>query len=59
MLNLAILFLVIAVVAALFGFSGIAEDLSSIAWLLVVIFAVLFVIAAVMNFLGGRRTTAP
>jgi uncharacterized membrane protein YtjA (UPF0391 family) len=45
MLNLAIGFLVIAVLAALFGFGGIAGTAAGIAQVLFFIFLVLFVVA--------------
>ena len=59
MLGLAVLFLVIAIVAALFGFSGFAGDMVNIAWLLVIVFAVLFVVSAIANAIAGRRTPSP
>jgi uncharacterized membrane protein YtjA (UPF0391 family) len=59
MLGLAALFLVIAVVAALLGYSGLAGDMANIAWVMVIIFAVLFVVAAISNAISGRRTPAP
>jgi uncharacterized membrane protein YtjA (UPF0391 family) len=49
MLRLAVLFLVIALVAALFGFGGVA----GIAWDGARIFAVIFLILAVLSALGG------
>lgn len=51
MLNLVITFLVIAVIAALFGFSGIAGTATNIAWILFVIGLVL----ALVTFVLGRR----
>jgi len=59
MLYLAALFAVLAIAAALFGFSGVAEDLVSIAWLAAIVFVVLFVIAAAVNLVNGRKTPAP
>jgi uncharacterized membrane protein YtjA (UPF0391 family) len=55
MLRWAILFLIIAIIAAVFGFGGIAAAATDIARLLFVVFLALFVIALVM----GRRGTAP
>ncbi len=49
MLRWAIIFLVVALVAALFGFGGIAAGAASIAKILFFIFIALFVIALVMN----------
>jgi uncharacterized membrane protein YtjA (UPF0391 family) len=51
MLSWAIAFLIIAVVAALFGFSGIAGTAVNIAWIL----AVIGIVAAVAFFVLGRR----
>jgi uncharacterized membrane protein YtjA (UPF0391 family) len=56
MLRLAVLFLVLALVATLFGFYGVA----GIAWNVAVIFAVVFLVLAVLAGLGhgygyGRR----
>lgn len=55
MLRWAILFLIVAIIAAVFGFGGIAAAATDIARLLFVVFLALFVIALVM----GRRSTAP
>ena len=54
MLSWAIAFLVIAIVAALFGFSGIAGTAVNIAWIL----AVIGIIAAIAFFVLGRRPSA-
>lgn len=51
MLRLAIVFLVIALVAAVFGFGGIAGDLAWIGKVLLAIFLILFVVSLIM----GRR----
>ena len=50
MLYWAILFFVVAIVAAVFGFGGIASASAGIAQVLFFIFLVLFVIALVMKF---------
>jgi uncharacterized membrane protein YtjA (UPF0391 family) len=55
MLNWAVIFLVIAVVAAIFGFSGIAGAAANIAWIL----AVIGIILAVAFFVMGRRPPLP
>ena len=54
MLRWAIIFLVIALVAAIFGFSGIAAFSVDAARLLFVVFIVLFVITALMHVLKGK-----
>ncbi|MEZ5568641.1 MAG: DUF1328 domain-containing protein [Halioglobus sp.] len=51
MLNLAVTFLIIAIIAGLLGFSGIAGASANIAWILFVIGLVL----ALVFFLTGRR----
>lgn len=55
MLNWAVIFLVIAVVAAIFGFSGIAGAAVNIAWIL----AVIGIILAIAFFVIGRRPPLP
>lgn len=53
MLYYALLFFVIAVVAALLGFGGVAVAFAGIAKLLFVIFLILFLVSLVMHL--GRR----
>ena len=55
MLNWAITFLVIALIAAIFGFGGIVGAAVGIAKILFFVFIVLFVISLVMNMASGRR----
>lgn len=55
MLNLALLFLVVAIAAAIFGFGGIAGTAAGIAQFLFVVFVVLFLASL---FLGRRRVTS-
>jgi uncharacterized membrane protein YtjA (UPF0391 family) len=55
MLRWAILFLIVAIIAAVFGFGGIAAAATDIARFLFVVFMVLFVIALFV----GRRSTSP
>ena len=50
MLSWAVTFLVIALIAALFGFSGIAGTSTNIAWILFVV----FLIVAAISFVTGR-----
>ena len=52
MLNLAVLFFIVAVVAAVFGFTTIAGAAAGLAQLLFVVFVVLFVVTLIF----GRRT---
>lgn len=58
MLYWAVVFLVIAIIAALFGFGGIAEASAGIAQVLFFIFLILLVAALVMHFVRGRRPPA-
>ncbi|MFQ3230724.1 DUF1328 domain-containing protein [Reinekea sp.] len=51
MINLAVTFLIIAIVAAFLGFSGIAGAASSMAWVLFVVGLLLAIVFA----LTGRR----
>jgi uncharacterized membrane protein YtjA (UPF0391 family) len=55
MLRWAILFLIVAIIAGVFGFGGIAAAATDIARLLFVVFLFLFVIALLM----GRRGASP
>jgi len=55
MLGWTLMFLVIALVAALFGFTSIAVGAAGIAKILFVVFLVLFVVSLLMGMLRGRR----
>jgi uncharacterized membrane protein YtjA (UPF0391 family) len=52
MLTLAIIFLVVSLLAALFGFTGISAAFAGLARILFFIFIVLFLVALIMNFTG-------
>ncbi|MGP1345577.1 MAG: DUF1328 family protein [Phycisphaerales bacterium] len=54
MLGMALLFLLLAFVAALFGFQVIAGVSVQIAWILFVLFLVLFVLSMVVRAIRGR-----
>jgi uncharacterized membrane protein YtjA (UPF0391 family) len=56
MLGWSILFLIVAIIAAVFGFGGIAVAATDIARLIFVVFLVLFVISLL---LGWRSTSPP
>ncbi|MEQ9558231.1 MAG: DUF1328 domain-containing protein [Rhodospirillales bacterium] len=56
MLRWAVIFLVVALVAALFGFGGIAAAAVDIARLLFFVFIVLFVLALIAHLITGRGT---
>lgn len=55
MLYYAVVFFVVALIAAFFGFSGIAAGAASIGKLLFIGFLVLAVVSAVAVLVGGRR----
>lgn len=55
MLNWAISFLVIAIIAAVFGFGGIAATAVDMARVLFFIFLVLFVISLLAGLVMGKR----
>jgi uncharacterized membrane protein YtjA (UPF0391 family) len=54
MLQLALLFLIVALIAGVLGLSGVAWLSSNIAWTLFVIFLILFVISLAAGALRGR-----
>ena len=55
MLSWALTFLVLALIAALFGFGGIAAGAASIAKILFFLFLVLFVVSLIGNTIRGRN----
>ena len=55
LLGWALIFLVVALIAAIFGFSGIANTSAGIAKTLFLIFVVIFIVLLVMNFLRAGR----
>jgi uncharacterized membrane protein YtjA (UPF0391 family) len=55
MLHWALTFLVVALIAAVLGFGGIAAVSVDIAKLIFMVFIILFVIAAVMHVLTGKK----
>ncbi len=59
MLNWIITFFVLAVLAAICGFAGLAGTFADIAKFLALIFVVLFVASLVYSMLTGRRPTPP
>jgi len=54
MLSWAISFLIIALIAAVFGFGGIAAGAVGIAKVLFFLFLIAFVVSLVMHYRGGR-----
>lgn len=58
MLRMALLFLVLAVVAGVLGFGGIAIAAVGIAKLLFWLFVVLFIVSLVVGVAAGRRVSS-
>lgn len=54
MLSWALTFFVLAIIAAVFGFGGIAVGAASIAKILFFLFLVLFVVSMIANAVRGR-----
>ena len=59
MFGWAITFLIVAVIAAVLGFGGIAASAVEIAKIIFFVAIVLFVISAVIGLVRGRAPTAP
>ncbi|MFZ4541426.1 MAG: DUF1328 domain-containing protein [Rickettsiales bacterium] len=59
MLNWVVTFFIMAVIAAVFGFGGLAADFAGIAKFLALVFVVLFVASLIYSMLTGRRATPP
>ena len=59
MMNWVITFFLLAVVAAIFGFGGIAGTFADIAKFLAVLFVVLFVVSLTYSAITGRRVRPP
>lgn len=59
MLNYVITFFILAVLAAVFGFGGLAADFAGIAKFLAAIFVLLFIASLVYSLLTGRRANPP
>ena len=59
MLGAAVLFFLLAIAAAFFGFTGIAGFSANIAWILLAIFVVLFVLSLLVRLVrgGGHHTS--
>jgi uncharacterized membrane protein YtjA (UPF0391 family) len=55
MLNWVITFFLLAVVAGLLGFSGLAGTFADIAQFLAVLFVILFVVTLVYSVISGRK----
>ncbi len=58
MLNYVITFFLLAVLAAIFGFGGLAGTFAGIAKLIAVVFIALFVASLLFSAISGRRPPA-
>lgn len=54
MLSWAVVFFIVAIIAALFGFGGLASASAGIAQILFFLFLIAFVISLVMHLVRGR-----
>lgn len=59
MLNYVITFFILAIVAAVLGFGGLAADFAGIARFLAMVFVVLFVASLVYSMVTGRKANTP
>ncbi|MBI1276035.1 DUF1328 domain-containing protein [bacterium] len=59
MLNWVITFFLLAVVATIFGFGGLAGTFVEIAKFLAVVFVVLFLASLIYGLVSGRRVNPP
>jgi uncharacterized membrane protein YtjA (UPF0391 family) len=57
MLNIALTFFVIALIAALLGFGGVAGLSADIGWLFAVLAVVILVVGLLSRSMGGRTPT--
>jgi len=57
MLRYAVIFFIIAIIAAVFGFGGIAAGATSIARVLFFIFVVLFLLSLIGGFTFGKKNS--
>jgi uncharacterized membrane protein YtjA (UPF0391 family) len=56
MLGVAVLFFLLAIGAAFFGFTGIAGFSANIAWVMLAVFVVLFVLSLFVRLVRGEST---
>lgn len=59
MLRYSLIFFIVAIVAALFGFGGIAGEATDIAKVLFFIFVVVFAISLIFGLVTGKKGPAP
>ncbi len=59
MLNWVITFFILAILAAFFGFGGLASDFAGIAKFLALLFVILFVASLLYSLVSGKRINPP
>lgn len=59
MLNWIVTFFLLAIVAAIFGFGGLAGTFASIAQFLAGLFVILFIVSLIYSLLSGRQAHPP
>lgn len=59
MLSWALTFFLLAVVAGVLGFGGVAGTFAAAAKLLFIAFVILFVLTLIANLLSGKKTNPP
>jgi len=59
MLSYVVTFFILAVLAAFFGFGGLASSFAEVAKFLALVFVVLFVASLVYSVITGRKTNLP
>lgn len=59
MINYIVTFFILAVLASVFGFSGLASDLAGIARILALIFIILFVASLIYSLITGKKSNPP
>lgn len=59
MLQWVITFFILAIVAAIFGFGGLAGTFAEIAKFIAIVFVVLFVASLIYSMVTGRRPSPP
>jgi uncharacterized membrane protein YtjA (UPF0391 family) len=59
MLNYIITFFILAIIAAIFGFGGLAADFAGIARFLAGLFVLLFVASLIYSVITGRKVNPP
>lgn len=59
MLRWAVIFLIIALIAAVFGFGGIADTAAGIAKILFFVFLIVFIVSLIAGLVQGKKKQPP